>query len=157
MLVNDNHEASLIDFGLSRILQQSGFTTKTMAGSWRWMAPELFNEIEGQPNPRVTAASDTYSFSMTVIEVSPSLASISSALLTILQIFTGSMPFADVRNDALVVHHVLGGKRPKRETCQEIDQNLWNILQSCWNTDPTQRPSMSTVLAFLQSHPKHQA
>lgn len=72
ILINDNLEASLTDFGLSRILQKSGFTTKTGAGSFRFMAPEQMKIclIDEEPLPRVTAATDVWAFSMTVIEVS---------------------------------------------------------------------------------------
>jgi serine/threonine protein kinase len=96
ILINDSGEASLTDFGLSRILQTHGFTTKTASGTWRYMAPELAltceadesnvgmtdgwcwkspelmlasqNEEE-EPLPRVTMATDVWAFAMTVIEV----------------------------------------------------------------------------------------
>jgi serine/threonine protein kinase len=57
---------SLIDFGLSRILQISGFTTKTISGTSRYVALELLKE---EFTPRVTAATDTWALAMTVIEV----------------------------------------------------------------------------------------
>jgi serine/threonine protein kinase len=39
--VNDEREACITDLGLSRILGESGFTTKSVGGTYRWMAPEL--------------------------------------------------------------------------------------------------------------------
>lgn len=65
ILMNDRLEASLTDFGLSRILEMSGFTTKTMSVTWRYAAPELLDNEE----PRVTAATDVWAFAMTVLEV----------------------------------------------------------------------------------------
>ena len=69
--MNDKHEACLADFGLSRVLGESGFTTKSVGGTSRWMAWELiasFNEDE-ENVPQVTAASDVWAFAMTVLEV----------------------------------------------------------------------------------------
>jgi serine/threonine protein kinase len=70
--VNDDGEASIADFGLSRILETSGFTTKSVAGTSRWMAYELIapeEEDEDCP-PQLTTATDVWAFAMTVIEVS---------------------------------------------------------------------------------------
>jgi serine/threonine protein kinase len=66
--VSDDHEAYIADFGLSRILGESGFTTKSVSGTYRWMAPELLAP-EGEYVPQVTTASDVWAFGMTVLEV----------------------------------------------------------------------------------------
>ena len=70
--MNDQHEASITDFGLSRILEVSGFTTKSISGTYRWMAHELLAP-EGDNIPKVTAASDVWAFAMTVLEVRSSV------------------------------------------------------------------------------------
>jgi serine/threonine protein kinase len=64
ILIKDDGEAALADFGLSRILEVSGFTTK-ISGTWRYMALELL----GEGAPRVTAESDIWALAMTVVEV----------------------------------------------------------------------------------------
>jgi serine/threonine protein kinase len=70
ILVNDKHEACLADFGLSRVLGESGFTTTSVGGTSRWMACELIMSSNEEGNvPQVTAASDVWAFSMTVLEV----------------------------------------------------------------------------------------
>jgi serine/threonine protein kinase len=64
------------DFGLSRILTTSGFTTKTQSGTQRYMSPELFppcDEDVEESAPRLTMASDIWAFSMTILEVRRSL------------------------------------------------------------------------------------
>jgi serine/threonine protein kinase len=68
ILVNDDLEATLTDFGISRILQISGFTMTTTAGTWRFMAPELL-EAEDEPITQVTASTDVWAFSMIVLEM----------------------------------------------------------------------------------------
>lgn len=70
VLINDEGEACLSDFGLSRILLASGFTTKSYSGTWRFMAIELLELGENEEvMPKVTKASDTWAFGMTVVEV----------------------------------------------------------------------------------------
>lgn len=72
VLINDNREACLVDFGLARILGESGFTTKSASSTFRFMSPELIprGEQAEMSVPRVTEATDIWAFSMFVIEVS---------------------------------------------------------------------------------------
>jgi serine/threonine protein kinase len=65
ILIDDDGRVSLIDFGLSRILKISGFTTK-ISGTIRYMAVEL---LEAEDVAKVTAPTDVWAFAMTVIEV----------------------------------------------------------------------------------------
>lgn len=175
ILINDNHQASLADFGLSRILQETGFTTKTLLGTPRHLAPELVAtgmddeddsiliptgaDIEGDSIPRVTAATDVWAFGMTILEVRIAVLLLLSVIQTQLgggQIFTERMPFSHIRNDLRVVLAVLAGDRPRRPHCPQINDDMWEILQSCWEFDPSQRPSMASLLRFfvIQSTPR---
>jgi serine/threonine protein kinase len=69
ILVDDEHVACVTDFGVSRALECSGFTTSGQ-GSSRWMAPELFDHESPFYNPRITMATDIWAFSMCALEVS---------------------------------------------------------------------------------------
>jgi serine/threonine protein kinase len=72
--VNDEFDACITDFGLSRILEVSGFTTKSVGGTCRWMAYELIAyEFHRNPTPKVTADTDIWAFGMTVLEVGSSV------------------------------------------------------------------------------------
>jgi serine/threonine protein kinase len=93
ILVNDNGEVSITDFGLSRVLDTTGFL---VSGTLRYMAPELLEVCEGEefnPSmalgwrgkapermavslneadeaiPRVTKATDMWEFGMIALEV----------------------------------------------------------------------------------------
>lgn len=71
MLINDDYEAELSDFGLSRVLQglggPSGFTTsETPKGTLNYMAGELFN-VE---KPKQTCETDVYAFGGLILAVS---------------------------------------------------------------------------------------
>jgi serine/threonine protein kinase len=73
VLISDNGDACLCDFGLSRIIKSeagpSGFTTSNFAGSIRYMSPELLNSEEEEALPLVTAASDVYALGCVGLEV----------------------------------------------------------------------------------------
>jgi len=139
ILINDDGEASIIDFGLSRILDTSGFTTKLASGTLRFMAPELIEVCVGEEDqsiPQVTEATDVWAFAMTVIEI-----------------VTESMPFSHLKRDGSVIHYVMTGGRPKREHCRQINDEIWMMLERCWDIDPNQRPSMATLSTFFTSQP----
>jgi len=131
VLVNDEHEVRIADFGLSRILGEPGFTTKSVGGTYRWMAPELLAPGE-ESVPQVTMASDVWAFGMTVIEI-----------------LTGRLPFVQFKYHLAVIHFVAGGGRPTQERYPEIDDNVWSVLERCWHTDPTRRPSMEALALSL--------
>jgi serine/threonine protein kinase len=95
ILVNDEGEAKITDFGLSRLLDTTGFTSvssgtrryvpaellkiceeeefnPSMARGWRGKAPERMTVSPNEADeciPRVTKATDVWEFSMTALEV----------------------------------------------------------------------------------------
>jgi serine/threonine protein kinase len=64
ILVNNQGQACLADFGCSLALERSGFTS-IRGGTWRHMAPELII----YDNLRASLASDVWAFAHTVTEV----------------------------------------------------------------------------------------
>jgi serine/threonine protein kinase len=153
ILVDDEHNACVADFGLSRMLGESGFTTNTVSGTYRWMACELIAyELRGEIVPRVTAASDVWAFGLTVLEVEsflPYPASYSNAYSTPTQILTGRLPFWQLRAALSVSHFVTKGGRPTHEVYPKISNYHWLMLEKCWHTDPAQRPSMQSLALSL--------
>jgi len=160
ILINDKGEANLSDFGLARILQTSDSTTRISSGgsntvtpnlvplwedeesipatteAWRWRAPELIEtRVDEQEEIicRVTTATDVYAFAMTAFEI-----------------FTGCIPFSHIRNDAKVVLTIVEGGRPKRMHCPQISDDIWRMLERCWDAEPNRRPSMATLLHFFK-------
>ena len=80
--MNDDGIPQLSDFGRSRFIDHRGFTT-TLAGSARYMAPELisaesdvnfdddaYDALENQASPKLTKETDVFAFSMVALEVS---------------------------------------------------------------------------------------
>jgi serine/threonine protein kinase len=73
ILIDDDGRVVLSDFGLSRVLEVSGFTTKDTPGTLRYMAPELLAE---EPAPgttsgaiRTTISADVWAFAVAATEV----------------------------------------------------------------------------------------
>ena len=63
------------DFGRSKIINEKGFTTSTVAGSRRYIAPEIIWQSGGSDDDEdfiaiLTKESDVYAFSMVGVEVS---------------------------------------------------------------------------------------
>lgn len=73
ILINDLGNACLADFGISRIFDVKGFTTKNTSGTYRWMSIELLKEemykSESVANSRTTMEADIWAFGMTSLEV----------------------------------------------------------------------------------------
>ncbi|KIO27169.1 hypothetical protein M407DRAFT_36208, partial [Tulasnella calospora MUT 4182] len=96
VLVNDNIEAGLCDFGLARFITESGAcsgltTSRSPKGSLRYMSPELPQESEAKHS----LESDIWAWGCTVFEI-----------------VTGKKPFEEVSHDGEVVDRVLKGKLP---------------------------------------------
>jgi serine/threonine protein kinase len=128
--------------------EQEAFNSMTTDG-WRWRAPEL---MSGPALERVTKASDVYAFAMTVIEVCfYHLSHKRSDAKKLSQITSGQVPFSHIRNDASVVYAVVSGGRPKRQHCPQVNDDIWAILEKCWDADPDKRPSIGILLRFIES------
>jgi serine/threonine protein kinase len=75
--VSDDGTPQLSDFGRSRVIDHRGFTTATLAGSARQLAPELLQPEEVDSGDdlaiRMTKEGDIYAFAMVALEVRESL------------------------------------------------------------------------------------
>lgn len=101
----------------------------------RWLAPELMSA--SVPHP--TKPSDTYSFSMAILEA-----------------LTLKSPFSNRRTDTQVILDVIGGAglRPPRPRGADIDHwlsdDLWNLMQESWAHNAISRPTMGQVVERLE-------
>ncbi|EMD36911.1 hypothetical protein CERSUDRAFT_50977, partial [Gelatoporia subvermispora B] len=145
ILINNLRRACLSDFGLTAF-DYAGrsdlfVATTVSANSTRWTAPELLDpELFGLDHVRLTRASDVYSFGMVTWEI-----------------FTGQFPFRKLR-DPVVIRKVCANDRPQRPLeartfglCDEV----WAMAESCWQRDPSQRPSIASVLEQLWAKLEH--
>jgi hypothetical protein len=61
-------------------------------------------------------------------------------------VFTGEDPYSSYA-DFYVPVLLRDGIPPLDRASAEVDisPNMWGLLDSCWKTDPTERPSMSDI------------
>ena len=140
ILINENGHALLADFGLLAIIPDTtniiSSHSFSQAGTHRWMSPELLDpERFDLEHCRPTEPSDCYALGMVVYEV-----------------LSGNLPFHRHGRYA-VVARVLEGERPERPRGAEgawFNDDIWSVLERCWNPTPSGRPKSMDVLIFLE-------
>ncbi|CAE6409559.1 unnamed protein product [Rhizoctonia solani] len=127
VMISSTGEPLIADFGNAHLRELTlRFTNTTNPGlSFRWAAPELFTEEDNKPNTK----SDVYAYGM--------------------ETFTGKIPFEDKSERWILKSLSLGTLSPNRPE-NGINDELWEILSSCWVRDPDTRPSMSVVMEQLR-------
>jgi hypothetical protein len=101
----------------------------------------------------MTEAADVYSFALVCYQVWSYLNwphYLGGLTLNFSQIFTGSFPYSHIHSDASVILSVVAGVRPKRVHCQSVNDELWVLLENCWDAEPNHRPSMNTISHFFE-------
>ena len=140
ILIDQDGHARLADFGLLIIVSDPTNLTApssvTACGTTRWMSPELldpdrFELTDSQP----TQESDFYALGMVILEV-----------------LSGRAPFAQYK-DFVVMRKVMEGERPGRPEGAEgawFTDDLWQVLNLCWEAQPGSRPTTKAVLECLE-------
>jgi len=64
--------------------------------------------------------------------------------------FFDTIPFHG-SNGLQVMQLVTKGIRPKRLTSPRMEDRTWNLIQSCWQSNFSERPTMEQILAILTS------
>ena len=66
-----------------------------------------------------------------------------------MKIYTGHIPF-HIARDSTVIMKVLGGSRPPRPAdASLLSDEIWKVIEMCWNQEPQDRPSAESVLEHL--------
>ena len=103
-------------------------------GSLRWLAPELVADSCYVPTTRAT---DVWSFGMLSLEI-----------------FTDSVPFSHVSNEAFIPLVIRDGPlptRPEHANTRGLSDAMWNLMIQCWQRDPKSRLSMSEIRGTIQN------
>uniref|UniRef100_A0A2N9E3H0 Protein kinase domain-containing protein n=1 Tax=Fagus sylvatica TaxID=28930 RepID=A0A2N9E3H0_FAGSY len=130
LLTEDKKRIKLADFGLAREEISGEMTTE--AGTYRWMAPELFS-LEPLPSGAKKLYDhkvDVYSFSIVLWEL-----------------LTNNTPFKG-RNNLMVAYATARNERP---SIQDLPKDLVHLLESCWAEDPKFRPEFMEITDFLHN------
>ncbi|KAG8910858.1 hypothetical protein FRC01_006086, partial [Tulasnella sp. 417] len=136
ILINDSGKSLLCDFGLTRVTQSKTSTAMRGAGTVRWQSPELWEE----DIPK-SFGSDVYAFAMTIVEI-----------------ITGDVPFAHIRNEtSLIIAVMQKDERPLKAPLKSPSGmsylNAWDVAEACWKKDPQDRMTMRAAFQRLRDDP----
>ncbi|XP_059292985.1 serine/threonine-protein kinase STY17-like [Lycium ferocissimum] len=124
LLMDEHGVVKVGDFGVARVQVQTGVMTAE-TGTYRWMAPEV---IEHKPYDH---KADVFSFGIVVWEL-----------------LTGEIPYAYLTPLQAAIGVVQQGLRPTIP--KSTHPKLVELLEKCWQQDPTERPDFSEILDILQ-------
>ena len=65
------------------------------------------------------------------------------------QVYTGTIPFSESTHEG-AVFIMIAGERPPRPTHQQFTDQLWTLMQRCWDQNPHSRPEVSEVVKVLR-------
>ena len=131
----------IADYGMAKLIEEltknPQSTTLQNSGSTRWLAPEVVNAQTSSEAPPI-AASDAYSFGMTMLEM-----------------LTEKIPFAEHNSDMAIIKALMRNQRPRRPepvAGQEdpITNYLWDLMMRCWSREPEGRPTMQELIEALE-------
>ncbi|PIM99403.1 Tyrosine kinase [Handroanthus impetiginosus] len=130
LLTEDQKKIKVADFGLAREEADDEMTTE--AGTYRWMAPELFSveALHVGVKKYYDHKVDVYSFSMVLWEL-----------------LTNRTPFKG-RNSIMVAYAAAMNRRPSTDN---IPAQIAPLLQSCWAENPEDRPEFQQITEFLKN------
>ncbi|XP_021893134.1 uncharacterized protein LOC110811072, partial [Carica papaya] len=115
------------DLGLSKVKQHT-LVSGGVRGTLPWMAPEL---LSGKSN-MVTEKIDVYSFGIVMWEL-----------------LTGEEPYADMHCASIIGGIVNNSLRPNIPSW--CDPEWKALMESCWASDPAERPSFSEISQKLRN------
>ncbi|XVF34254.1 hypothetical protein REPUB_Repub18cG0043600 [Reevesia pubescens] len=115
------------DLGLSKVRQHT-LVSGGVRGTLPWMAPEL---LSGKSN-MVSEKIDVYSFGIVMWEL-----------------LTGEEPYADMHCASIIGGIVNKTLRPKIPSW--CDPEWKALMEKCWASDPTERPSFSEISQKLRN------
>ncbi|CAJ2652217.1 unnamed protein product [Trifolium pratense] len=125
LLVDKNWNVKVCDFGLSRFKANTFLSSKSVAGTPEWMAPEF---LRGEPT---NEKSDVYSFGVILWE-----------LVTLQQ------PWNGLSHAQVVGAVAFQNRRPSIPP--NVSPVLASLMESCWADDPADRPSFASIVETLK-------
>ncbi|GMY05305.1 serine/threonine-protein kinase EDR1-like [Fagus crenata] len=125
LLVGNNWNVKVCDFGLSRLKRNAFLSSKSTAGSSEWMAPEVLR------NDPSNEKCDVYSFGVILWE-----------LVTLTKPWSWMNP--------MQVVGAVGFQNRRLDIPKEVDPLVARIIRECWQTDPNLRPSFAQLIVALK-------
>jgi serine/threonine protein kinase len=123
-LLIDTDACFITDLGLCGPVDDE--SSKKIYGIVSYIAPEL---LRGKNNTKNTKETDVYSVGMLMWEI-----------------FSGHPPFDDRAHDHYLIFDICEGLRPP--TLPKMPVDYVEMMQKCWDTDPSKRPTIRQLLDF---------
>ena len=128
-ILRSNGIYKVADFGLARDLDQQNeyLMSKSTFHELpiQWTAPEVLK------TRKYTPAADVWSFGVLAWEV-----------------YSLSVPYSGGGFESVLERIKAGTQLPRPEQCPD---NMWQLLQQCWNPEPLQRPTFATIVSRLDA------
>jgi tRNA A-37 threonylcarbamoyl transferase component Bud32 len=115
------------DLGLSKVKCQT-LISGGVRGTLPWMAPELLNGSSSLVSEKV----DVFSFGIVLWEL-----------------LTGEEPYADLHYGVIIGGIVSNTLRP--QVPDSCDPEWRSLMEQCWSTEPSERPSFTEIASRLRS------
>lgn len=146
VLISDNDDALLADFGLSTVIERTETPTATflrICSTAHFAAPELFEDqafniadaVDRMTPRSKTPYSDVYAFAGLVYEA-----------------FSGEIPWQGATVPELI-KHACDGDYPPREVGNPVysplSDRLWKLCLDCWQRDAFARPGFTEICDIL--------
>ncbi|KAL8553756.1 hypothetical protein ACS0TY_002154 [Phlomoides rotata] len=125
LLVDNNWNVKVGDFGLSRLKHNTFLSSKSTAGTPEWMAPEV---LRNEPS---NEKCDVYSFGIILWELA-----------------TLKLPWSGM--NPMQVVGAVGFQNRRLDIPKEVDPLVARIIWECWQTDPNLRPSFAELCVALK-------
>ena len=71
-----------------------------------------------------------------------------------MQAFTSAFPFSNEKSVTAMLF-IIEGKRPSRPVHPTFTENLWTLMQRCWDHDPRLRPGAPEALQVILTPSAH--
>ncbi|GAB2277557.1 Serine/threonine-protein kinase edr1 [Dionaea muscipula] len=126
LLVDDNWNVKVCDFGLSRLKHNTFLSSKSTAGTPEWMAPEV---LRNEPS---NEKCDVYSFGVILWELS-----------------TLRLPWSEM--NPMQVVGAVGFQNRRLEIPEEVDPLVARLITECWQMEPNKRPSFAELCVSLKA------
>ena len=135
LLVDGLWHVKVSDFNLSRAMEQDSCVSSVQITNPRWLAPEVLKGGQGGK------ASDVYSFGVVLWEL-----------------MTWKLPWGEESNPFSIINTVTEGKQLPIPDSRNLPggelpcyKEYVNLMTSCWNMNPNQRPKMEEIAQDLRN------
>ena len=129
ILIDSNNQPFISDLGFHKLKKYAGIKNNYSYKS-AWSSPEILSDSRCTP-PQLLPSHDIYSFGMICWET-----------------FTEQEPFPGFSIEEIKKTTVDEGARPKIPS--ELDKDIADLIQSCFNNDSTTRPDMHLLVTSLK-------